>query len=246
VLGGGGLTPVVRVGATVRRATGEWTPAVHALLRHLESAGFAGAPGVLGIDDEGREVVTFIAGGAEAHDDRALADVARLIRAYHDAVAGFRPPADSRWQFMVGAPREGAIVCHNDLAPANTIYRTGRPCAFVDWDLAAPGSRIWDVAYAVWRFVPLYPDEDCARLGFPVRPRGPRMRLLCDAYGLDSRETLLDVVRARQQSLYDTAREWGEAGRPGWREVWRDTRGEQWLRSIRYLDENREAWQRSL
>jgi hypothetical protein len=32
---GGNLTSVVRVGASVRHAQGPWSPAVHALLRHL-------------------------------------------------------------------------------------------------------------------------------------------------------------------------------------------------------------------
>jgi len=35
---------VVRVGDTVRRPVGSWTPAVHALLNHLHRAGFRGAP----------------------------------------------------------------------------------------------------------------------------------------------------------------------------------------------------------
>jgi hypothetical protein len=62
-LSDGGLTGAERVGATVHRETGPWTPAVHALLRHLEAAGLE-APGVLGIDDEGREVLTFVEGCA--------------------------------------------------------------------------------------------------------------------------------------------------------------------------------------
>jgi len=61
-LEGGGLTEVVRVGESVRRTAGSWTPAVHALLRHLESARFAGAPRSRGIDERGREVLTWVDG----------------------------------------------------------------------------------------------------------------------------------------------------------------------------------------
>ena len=53
---GGNTSTVVRVGDTVRRNVGPWTPAVHALLRHLEYIGFTGAPRVLGLDERGREV----------------------------------------------------------------------------------------------------------------------------------------------------------------------------------------------
>jgi Phosphotransferase enzyme family len=243
----GGLSEVERVGETVRRAAGSWTPAVHALLTHLEGVGFDGAPRPLGYDAAGREVLTFVAGCGASHGDEELVRVAQLIRAYHDAVATFQAPADAEWQFMVGAPRTGEVVCHNDLSPDNTIYGDdGTPRAFIDWDLAAPGPRLWDVAWAVYRFVPLYDDQTCARLGYPVRPRAARLRIFCDAYRLGIREALLETVCERIRVLYDTARAWGEDGRPGWREVWRDTRGDQWLAGLRYVEAHQHQWEQEL
>ena len=59
---GGNTSTVVRVGETVRRNAGPWTPAVHSLLRHLEYVGFTGAPRALGIDERGREVLSFLEG----------------------------------------------------------------------------------------------------------------------------------------------------------------------------------------
>ena len=50
---------VYRVGETVRRPLRPSAPGVHALLRHLEDVGFDGAPRVLGVDAEGREVLTY-------------------------------------------------------------------------------------------------------------------------------------------------------------------------------------------
>ena len=46
----------------MRRSTDPWTPAVHALLRHLKTTSFDGAPRVLGIDAQGREVLTYVPG----------------------------------------------------------------------------------------------------------------------------------------------------------------------------------------
>lgn len=251
-LRGGGMAPVVRVGDTVRRKTGPWTAAVHALLRYLDAVGFDGVPRVLGIDQQGREVLSYIQGDPRIghfptgiDHDAALVAAARLIHRYHDAVAGFVPPAGSAWRFMVGAPRDG-IVCHNDLGPANTVYTAGQPRAFIDWDFAAPASPVWDLAYAAWRFVGLYSDEDCRRLGFPADPRGPRLRLFCDAYGLQERDSFVDLIRARQQALYDTVRALGEAGDPDFAPIWHQTRGEQWLRTMRYLDSQRAEWQSHL
>lgn len=239
---------VERVGDTVRRPASPWTPAVHALLRHLEDVGFDGAPRVLGIDDDGREVLTYVPGveghhakQAALHDDRVLATVGRLIRRYHEAVEGFVPPLDARWQFQTGAPREG-IVCHNDLAPVNTIYVDGEPCAFIDWEYAAPASPAWDLACAAWSYIPLYDDEWCHRYQYSTAPRGPRLRLLCDAYGLadDERVGFIDLIRARQMALYDTVR---QAADPRAKAVWERTRGRQWLDAVAYLDRERDLWQ---
>jgi hypothetical protein len=229
-LSGGNVSGTVRVGDTVRRRAGPWTPAVHALLRHLEAAGFDGAPRVLGFDAKGRESLTYLPSEAGSMmpmpaymwSDEALVAAAQLVRRYHDAVASFAAPEDARWRVEVGAPDAGEIICHNDLAPWNTVYRDGKPESLIDWDFAAPGSRLWDVADAVWRFVPYYEDWKCRIVGLDVPPDyARRTRLLCDAYGLDDRSALLDTVRRRQQVLSDTIRAWGGANEPGFLELLR-------------------------
>jgi Ser/Thr protein kinase RdoA (MazF antagonist) len=155
------------VGDTVRRPAGPWTPAVHALLDHLEAVGFAAAPRALGADAEGREVVTYAAGNVVWPDhfellepDDALAAIARLIRSYHDAVAAFTPPADAHWWNLAADPTgANEIVCHNDLAPWNLVRGGDGSWTFIDWDLAAPGRRSWDIGWALLSFIPLTPDR---------------------------------------------------------------------------------------
>ena len=66
VLAGGKGGGAVRIGNTVRRQVGPWTPAVHALLHYLEEVGFTGAPKALGIDRQGREILSFLAGNTVA------------------------------------------------------------------------------------------------------------------------------------------------------------------------------------
>jgi Ser/Thr protein kinase RdoA (MazF antagonist) len=211
---GGNTSAVVRRGAAVVRPARPWTPAVQALLRHLEDRGFAGAPRALGLDGEGHELVSFLPGTVPRYPlpaavltDDALSAVARLVRAFHDATVGFRPPSEARWWRMPGAPEDGEVVCHNDLAPYNTVYDGGLPVAFIDWDTASPGPRVWDVAHAVWRFVPLTAGAD------PVAA-GRRVRRFCDAYGLAERDDLPALVRRRQQCLHDTVLEQARLGVP--------------------------------
>jgi hypothetical protein len=255
-LAGGNLNPVVRVGDTVRRATGPWTPAVHRLLTYLEAHGFEGAPRVLGFDEQGREVLTFVEGDTDSSgapqwlwSERALVDAARLIRRYHDLCRGFQPPSDARWQVMAGAPAGGDVICHNDLAPFNTVYRQGVPIAFLDWDLAAPGPALWDIAYAVWRFVPLYGDLE--ERGWPagITERAARLRSFCDAYGLDShgRAHLVETIEQRIRCSLDTGEAWGRAGKPGWAELWRNkAHRDGTLRTLAYIDEHRRALEDAL
>jgi hypothetical protein len=190
-LAGGLVTEVVRVGATVRRRTGPWSPAVHALLAHLEAVGYAGAPRFLGIDEAGREILSFIEGvvphGAhpDVVTDLALRDVGELIRGLHAATAGFALPPGLAWYVdSLGGP-EPHVVCHHDLSPKNTVFRAGRAVAFIDWDLATPEAPVHDVVHAAWQFVPLTTDQACARQGWARPPdRGRRLRILLDAHGL--------------------------------------------------------------
>src|SRR5436309_15761170 len=87
VLHGGNTNTVVRVGDTVRRTAGAWTPTVHALLRHLEATGFDAAPRALGLDAQRREMLTFMEGTTVTYQmpsfdwaHASLAAVGRVLR----------------------------------------------------------------------------------------------------------------------------------------------------------------------
>jgi hypothetical protein len=227
----------------VRRAAGRWTPAVHALLRHLEARGFDAAPRAQGRDQAGREILSYLPGhtapaslqGIEADD--VLAAIARLARRYHDAVADFVAPADAAWQFTIGAPRTGDLICHNDIAPWNIVFDGARPLGLIDWDFAAPAPRAWDIAYALWRCVPLYSDQ---KFGGPTT-QARRIKLFCDSYGLTDRRGLLDTIERRQQALHDTLVEWGQIGVPGFAEMLRDGHADGIRNDIAYLRDQRAA-----
>lgn len=243
-----GLTPIERDGDALWRPDQPWNQAVHALLTHLHGVGCHGAPRSLGFDRDGRHKLTWVkgdAGRSSGEPDDRLVSSAQLIRGYHEAVRGFAAPAGL--QVLVGAPVEGPIVCHNDLGPVNTVFSGARAVALIDWDLAGPGDERWDLAYAAYRSVPLYDDEYFAARAVAPPDRGHRLRLFVDAYGLDDRGGFVDVIAQRVRSLYETAKSWGgDQGQPGWADVWRDTRGRQWLATLDFLAANAVSWQRSL
>jgi aminoglycoside phosphotransferase (APT) family kinase protein len=245
--GGNATAAVVRVGDTVRRPAGPWTPAVHALLTHLHAVGFTAAPRALGIDERGREVLSY-APGVAAHPDHedvldpdsALARVGRLVRHFHDAVAGFVPPLDAAWQVLI--PADGAeIVAHHDLAPWNLVV--GERGAFIDWDSAAPGTRLWDLAYAAHGFVPLSADPQWSR-----PDPAARLRVFVEAYGLDEadRRRLLLLLAPRTRSMADFLAAQAALGNEPWTRLWNEGHGHAWSADADHIERHADDWSRAL
>jgi hypothetical protein len=249
---GGEPSRVFRRGGTVLRPAGPWTPTVHALLRHLEQAGFAGAPRVVGdgYDDEGREVLTFIEGAfvhPHAWSDEGIWRAGRLLRALHDATAGFRPPPDAVWcpwpfRTDLGAP--GAVIGHCDAGPWNLAARDGLPFAFIDWDTAGPTDRLDEVAATAWWNAQLHDDDVAERQGLPsAAARAAQLRYFLDGYELTAAERGGLVTRMIEYAIRDCAAEAAQvtpdSADPAtlWALAWR-SRAAAWMIRHRTLLEN--------
>jgi hypothetical protein len=246
---GGNLNDATRVGNTVRRRAGPWTPAVHALLRFLEKTGFE-APRVRGMDEQGREILEYVEGDTHpgwpdpapdwVMDDDHLADGARLLRRYHDLVEDFEPPAGARWRFV--APTAHEIICHNDWAPGNALFREHRLAVMLDWDMAGPGTRLWDVANSAFSWVPLSsgPRE------YAIEEQARRLRHFCDAYGLADRASLLDVLKERTLFVGEFITEQARLGDKGAMKLANWDVPARMKRNAAYQDEHRAVLERAL
>jgi serine/threonine protein kinase len=183
----GGLTnkDIVRIGDSVHRPPRPNSEFVQAFLAYLHERGFTCAPKPLGIDEKGREVLSFIEGDVPSdlgmYDDNGLVTAAKLIRAYHDASSGFVPGLE--------------VICHNDLSPCNFIFREGKPVAIIDFDAAAPGSRLMDLGYAAWLWLNLG-DED-----IEANEQQRRLNLFLSAYGEKDVEKVIEAMLLRQTML---------------------------------------------
>ena len=167
----------IRLGDTARRPASNNTQLVQTVLRHLEVAGVGWAPRPLGIDNEGREVVSWIPGvTAESGEDVDLSELARMVRRLHD--------------LTVGLVEGSECIIHDDLQPRNVVVRQGKPVGLIDWEQARAGRRVEDVANLCWSFVEPRPASDCGEIG-------QRWRLVADAYGLGSDNDLVAVVLTR-------------------------------------------------
>jgi aminoglycoside phosphotransferase (APT) family kinase protein len=192
ILRGGFVNSVVRVGDTVRRISQNCTPTIHRLLAHVRERGVTWVPAPLGYDDLGREILTFIP-GVVPHEmpewvwsEVVLTDIARSLREWHDATIGF-DTTGSTWGLDARDPPE--VICHNDFAPYNCVFRDGRLVGAIDFDVCAPGPRLWDIAYTAYRFVTLMPAPDASdspdagdRSPFGLADTLARLNTFLDAY----------------------------------------------------------------
>jgi hypothetical protein len=195
---------VMRRGDQVLRPSNANTPAIHAFLRHLRAHGFEGASEPISLDEDGRERLVFIPGDVGfppypqwAQTDLALASAAALMRRMHDATSGFVAPPDAAWSTEMADPMGvHEVICHNDLCVENIVYRNQVAVGFLDFDFAAPGRRVHDLAQFTRMCVPLDADDDAVLLG-RTPPFDPfrRLRIVADAYGLGpDRSAFLEAI----------------------------------------------------
>jgi mutator protein MutT len=199
-LEGGNVGGAVRIGRTVRRPVGPWTPAVHRLLDHLRAKGLRAVPEVLGRDTRDREVLTYLPGAvvdvdADLLSDEQLADVTRWVRELHEAVADFHD--DGPWRFF--GVDEPTTIAHNDVAPYNVCFEGSRLSGVFDWDLSGPSTPLLELAHLAWTGVPLF-------RALPAEAAARRLEVVATAYGGPSARELLAAVPVRTQIAVDGVR----------------------------------------
>jgi tRNA A-37 threonylcarbamoyl transferase component Bud32 len=193
---------VVRIGRTVRREVHQNTPAVKALLSHLEETGFAAAPRWFGFDEEGREILSYITGTAGHYplkpyvlSESTLRRLGLLLRRFHDATISFSLPEDVVWQNAISTKRE--VICHGDAGPYNIIFRNNQPIALIDFERATPGPRVWDIAFVVYRFAPLCDAPEHEFTPAFLQKIARRIRIFLNAYGFSQNDDLFDWMQLR-------------------------------------------------
>ena len=219
---------VVRDGETVRRPLPVNASTLHAFLAHLRSTSGVEVPRLIRTEEE-TEVVQFVPGDVgvapyptwvSTHD--ALVTVAAILRRFHDASIGWRPPADASWSTAFADPAGGPVVCHNDVCIENVVFREGSAAALIDFDFAAPGRRVWDVAMTARYWVPMtdpsLPAAADRNVGDPIG----RLRTFVDGYGLDKadRRVFVDVLLQAEEVSRSFVAEQATRGVPAFVAMW--------------------------
>jgi hypothetical protein len=242
----GGLTPgrVARKGDTVRRPAGPWTPTIHALLRHVRAKGFP-APEPLGLDEQGREVLSYLPGVASNWPwPPALIAVSGarqigcVLRSYHDAVADFAPPLPAIWRHGPQTHAPGEIILHGDFGPHNLIWSGDRLSGVIDFELARPGRPMEDAVFAAIFAAHLRPDAKARDVGFAAVPdRRARLNAFAEGYGCRPAE-LLGEARAVQAGELKRMVEFGGAGIEPWATFLKRGLANQVQSELRWLEAN--------
>lgn len=239
---------VVREGDVVLRPAPSNAGTLHAFLGHLASRDFP-SPRPRGIRDDGREALEFIPGETSTppyphrwvRSDDTLSEVGRLVNSLHEATREFVPPPDAIWSSDLADPRGGSVVCHNDVCIENVVFSDGKAVGLLDWDFAAPGRPVWDLAMTARYWVPLQdPTSATASRREHLDPFA-RVRLLADAYGADDemRRQFTTVLMEIEEVALQFVLERIDQGEQAFVEMWDDLGGhERHLRKMAWLSEN--------
>ena len=220
--GGSESQGIVRIGDTVRRPLRPFSLTVQAYLAHLRDAGFTAAPLPLGVDEQGREVLSFVPGQVHRHPV---------------------PPPGAVWHGSPASPgrvtERAELVSHRDYAPSNVVFRDGLPAALIDFDLAKPTTRVYDIANALWFWAPFKwgdPRDRPPALADADIPH--RVAVFADAYGMTAqqRAELAPLAVDIAHRYHQDSRASAELD-PVWRAAWEGnkqtlSRAEAWMREM--------------
>jgi hypothetical protein len=246
---------VVRAGDHVLRPGSAYAKSIHQFLRALRDEGFDGASQPVGVDPDGRERLEFIEGEVAlppypdwAQRDDPLASLAELVRRFHEASRRI-DLTGLDWNHEMADPVGGVLVCHNDVCLENVVFRDGEAVGLLDFDFAAPGRPEYDLAQFARMCVPVDDEVNAPRLGWHPVDKPARLRLVADAYGLDTsgRTELLCILSESMEGGAVFLRRRVAAGDPNFVRMWTDMGGEERFdRRRRWWEDNRAVFERAM
>lgn len=244
VLDGGNMNVVVRVGDTVRRPLQDNSLNIHKLLKFLEDNNYNYSPKFYGIDDQNREILSFIDGIAGNDYDQEfiwsddnLKIVASKLREFHDITEKF-VPVNNKW--LLSCPDKAEVICHNDFAPYNTVFKNKKAFGVIDFDTCSPGSRKWDIAYTVFSFIPLTSDK--YKRGRDSEKIKRRIQLFCDTYGYDNINEIVETSIKRIESVVCFIEERASLGDDNFIRMKKEGHADYYKKQIEFIKSEKGHW----
>jgi Ser/Thr protein kinase RdoA (MazF antagonist) len=117
------------------------------------------------------------------------------------------------------------------------VFRDGRPAALIDFDLAKPTTRLYDLANALWWWAPMRDPRDRAP-AFTALDIPRRAAVFADAYGMTARQRqdLAPLLIDMADRYYRSARAAAETD-PVFRRLWEQGAKDELPRTRAWLEQ---------
>ncbi len=255
----GNVSEVFSDGKVVYRDLKPQSKSVHRLLLHLEEKGIGFTPRFLGMNEDNMEMLSFVEGETidnypiQNEISKKIATVrmaAEMLRKFHDGTVDFIQNPDDIWFLEYKGGLQKEVICHNDFAPYNVTFQDLKPIGLIDFDTACPAPRIWDVAYAVYRFVPLseevYDINTRQYRRYSKSTDSLERKLLfyelLDSYGMRNALEVLQTLIHRLQDLVTLFDEECKKGSEPFIKMKESGHQQFYIREITFIKENMADW----
>jgi hypothetical protein len=244
---GGRENRIFRVTDQVIRPSDAWTPHIHDFLNFLIEEGVTYVPRPYGINEKGEESLSYVQGEVYNYplpdfmlQDHMIISSAKLLRSFHVASGRYieKITNDERWMLPAVDPIE--VMCHGDFAPYNVTIVDKEAFGIIDFDTLHPGPKMWDVAYAVYRWVPFTTpaNPDCC---FSLEEQIRKARLFLDTYGVkfDERDLLPQMMADRLTNLISYMKNQAEYGDVDFQKNIEEGHMDLYINDIQYISKNK-------
>lgn len=247
VLSGGREGKIIKENNNVVRPSNLWTTYVHTFLKFMHENEFDNIPIPYGVNEEGMELVSFVEGMVYNDNlpdtilsDDVLIEVAKLLRRYHDIGEKYVHQLTGKEVWMLSKHSPIEVMCHGDFAPYNITFVDGHVHGIIDFDTLHPGPRIWDIAYAVYRWIPFVSPKN-PDYCYPLNEQIRRLKLFVDTYDLkdEERKQLPDKIVERIGSLVTYMRNEAASGNEDVQKNIDEGHVKLYLDDIQYIKEHR-------
>lgn len=150
---------------------------------------------------------------------------------------------------LEGTPEPLEIICHNDFAIYNIIFNKEQPVGIIDFDMAAPGPKMWDVVYSLYTSVPLSrfiltEDEDRIVYNSSIhgKEKKNRVKIFLKSYGVDLNDDIFELLQLRLNTLCKTIEQEACNGNLAYKKMIKDGHVEHYKKDIQFIQKYKQDW----
>jgi thiamine kinase-like enzyme len=211
---GGRIGKIHKIEETVVRPSNLWTKDIHRFLNFLHEEGADFVPKPYGFNEKNEEILSFMPGDVFNYPlpemflrDSMVVSAAQLLLKFHNYSEEYVSRLTNNEQWMLPAAYPIEVMCHGDFAPYNVTIVNNEAVGIIDFDTLHPGPKMWDIVYAVYRWIPFKNPNSPDSHG-NLKEQIRKTKLFMDTYGVNSKSknSFVSVLIKRLESLTDFMR----------------------------------------